>query len=136
MGEKINKGEKMAEVGMIYRCEVCGQVIEVIHSGVGTLVCCDQNMEEMVPKTEDEEKEKHVPVVEKTSGGVKVKIGVAPHPMEEEHYIEWIQVIVDGRSCRKSLKPGDAPEAEFQLSGEKMEVFELCNIHGVWKTEV
>ncbi len=90
-------------------------------------------MELLKEKTEDEGQEKHVPVVEKTENGVKVKVGSVPHPMEEKHYIEWIEVIADGKAYRKFLKPGDAPEAEFCVAAEKIEAREFCNVHGLWK---
>ncbi len=118
----------------VYKCSVCGNIVEVIHVGGGDLVCCDKPMELLEARTEDQGKEKHVPVVEKTEGGVKVKVGDVPHPMEEEHFIEWIQVIADGRSYRKFLKPGDAPEAEFCVKAESIEVREYCNVHGLWKS--
>lgn len=108
-------------------------MVEVIHAGVGELVCCGQPMELLKEKTEEAGQEKHVPVIEKTEKGVKVKVGSVPHPMEEKHYIEWIEVIAGGRAYRKFLNPGDAPEAEFEVSAEKIEAREYCNIHGLWK---
>lgn len=122
----------MTEKNQIYKCNVCGHIVEIFHPGAGTLVCCDQPMELLKEKTEDEGREKHVPVIEKTASGIKVKVGSVPHPMEEKHYIEWIEIIADGKSCRKFLKPGDAPEAEFDVSGESIVVREYCNIHGLW----
>ena len=88
----------------------------------------------IIGKTEDVGKEKHVPVVEKTDKGVKVKIGSTPHPMEEKHYIEWVEIIADGRVYRKFLNPGDKPEVEFELKAEKIEAREYCNVHGLWKS--
>ncbi len=117
----------------VYKCNVCGNMVEVIHAGVGELVCCGQPMELLKEKTEEAGQEKHVPVIEKTEKGVKVKVGSVPHPMEEKHYIEWIEVIAGGRAYRKFLNPGDAPEAEFEVSAEKIEAREYCNIHGLWK---
>ncbi len=124
----------MTEKKQIYKCNVCGNIVEVLHTGQGELVCCGQPMELKEAKTEDTGYEKHVPVIEKTEKGVKVKVGSNPHPMEEEHYIEWIELIVDGKACRKFLKPGDQPEAEFAVNGEEMKAREYCNIHGLWKT--
>ena len=123
----------MTERLQVYKCNVCGNMVEVIHTGVGELVCCGQPMELLKEKVEEEGQEKHVPVIEKTEKGVKVKVGSVPHPMEEKHYIEWIEIIADGRAYRKFLNPGDAPEAEFEISAEKIEAREYCNIHGLWK---
>ena len=117
----------------VYKCEVCGNIIEVLHVGGGELVCCGQPMKLMVENTVDAAKEKHVPVIEKTANGVLVKIGAVPHPMEEKHYIEWIEVIADGKAYRSFLKPGDKPEAEFCLTAEKIEAREYCNLHELWK---
>lgn len=124
----------MAELKQIYKCNVCGNIVEVLHAGVGELVCCGQPMELLKEKTEDVGLEKHVPVVEKTETGIKVKIGSVPHPMEEKHYIEWVEIIADGGVCRKFLKPGDMPEAEFEIKAEKIEAREYCNVHGLWKS--
>lgn len=126
----------MAEVNSIYKCRSCGHVVEVLHAGVGDLVCCDQPMELQKANTVDAAQEKHVPVVEATDGGIKVRIGSVPHPMETEHYIEWIEAIAkDGRVMRKSLKPGDAPEADFCLGIDELAVArEHCNLHGLWQT--
>jgi len=122
----------MTERRQVYRCNVCGNIIEVLHASVGELVCCNQPMELLKEKTKDEGKEKHVPVIEKTAAGIKVKVGSVPHPMEDKHYIEWIELIADGKSCIKLLKPGDEPEAEFQVRAEKVGAREYCNVHGLW----
>ncbi|MBP8960503.1 MAG: desulfoferrodoxin [Bacteroidales bacterium] len=127
----------MIKQKQIYKCSVCGNIVEVLHVGGGQLVCCGKPMVLMVENTVDASKEKHVPVIEKTATGVRVKIGSQPHPMEEKHYIEWIEIIVDGRSCKKFLKPGDKPEAEFPTGAtgvENIEAREYCNIHGLWKS--
>jgi len=105
---------------------------EVVHDGVGELVCCGQPMQLLEPKTQDVGQEKHVPVVEKTTTGVKVKVGDVAHPMEENHYIEWIEVIANGKVYRKFLSPDDAPEADFCVEAETLEIREFCNIHGLW----
>ncbi|MFH1544965.1 MAG: desulfoferrodoxin [archaeon] len=123
----------MTELNEIYKCNVCGNIVQVIHSGAGELVCCGQPMELLKEKTEDAGQEKHVPVIEKTRKGVKVKVGSVPHPMEEKHFIEWIEVIADGSSYRKFLKPGEKPEAEFEVKAESITAREYCNIHGLWK---
>jgi len=116
----------------VYKCNVCGNIVEVLHPGVGKLVCCGQPMELLEEKTEDVVREKHVPVIEETEKGIRVKVGSVPHPMEEKHYIEWIEVIANGKVYRKFLKPGEKPEAEFSVSG-KVVAREYCNIHGLWK---
>jgi superoxide reductase len=120
----------------IYKCEVCGNIVEVLHPGGGELVCCGQPMKLMKENTVDASREKHVPVIEKTVTGIKVKVGSVPHPMEEKHYIEWIQVMAaDGsRFVRAFLKPGDKPEAEFDIKGESVIAREYCNIHLLWKS--
>jgi len=118
----------------VYKCDVCGNIVEVIHEGVGELVCCGQPMRLLVENTVDAAKEKHVPVVEKVAGGVKVKVGSVAHPMEEKHYIEWIEVVVDGRAYRQFLKPGDSPEAAFLVEGDQIAAREYCNLHGLWKS--
>ena len=118
----------------IYKCEVCGNIVEVLHEGDGELVCCNQPMTLLEEKTEDRMKEKHVPWIQKTDKGVKVTIGQASlHPMEEKHYIEWIEVIVDGKAYRQFLAPGDAPEAVFSVTGKNISAREYCNVHGLWK---
>ena len=117
----------------IYKCEVCGNMVEVIHEGKGQLVCCNQPMKQMVENTVDAAKEKHIPVVEKTAAGVKIKVGSVAHPMEEKHYIEWVQIIAGGKSFRQFLKPGEAPEAAFEVKANIEAVREYCNLHGLWK---
>ncbi|MFH1597456.1 MAG: desulfoferrodoxin [Patescibacteria group bacterium] len=123
----------MTELKQVYKCSVCGNIVEMLHTGAGGLVCCGQPMELQVANTVDAAQEKHVPVIEKTDNGVKVKIGSEPHPMTEEHHIEWIEVIVDGHSCMQFLEPTGQPEAEFCLTGEKIETRAYCNLHGLWK---
>ena len=118
----------------IYKCEVCGNIVEILHEGAGELVCCGQPMKLLVANTVDAAKEKHVPVIEKTVTGVTVKVGSVAHPMEEKHYIEWIEIIADGKAYRQFLKPGDAPEATFDIKATTIEAREHCNIHGLWKS--
>jgi superoxide reductase len=117
----------------VYKCNICGNIVEVIHDGMGELVCCGQPMQLMVENTTDAATEKHVPVIEKVDGGVKVMVGEVPHPMVDEHYIEWIEVIVDGKAYRQFLNPGDAPEAFFNVDGDSIIAREYCNLHGLWK---
>ncbi len=123
----------MAKPLEIYECKVCGNLVEVLRGGVGELVCCGQPMEKLTAKTADEGKEKHVPVIEKIDGGYKVKIGSVPHPMEEKHHIEWIELIADGKAYRQSLNAGDAPEAIFNVEAAGIGAREHCNIHGLWE---
>ena len=117
----------------VYKCEVCGNMVEIVHAGGGTLVCCNQPMTLLKEGVTDAALEKHVPVVEKADGGLKVTVGSVAHPMEEKHYIEWIEVIVDGKAYRQFLNPGDAPEAFFPVDGASVTVREYCNLHGLWK---
>lgn len=116
----------------IYKCSVCGNIVEVLIVGGGELVCCGKPMELLEAKTQDQGLEKHVPVIEKTTNGIKVKIGEIPHPMEQEHYIQFIEIIADGQVYRQELEPGQAPEAEFCIQAEKIIAREYCNIHGLW----
>jgi superoxide reductase len=123
----------MTERLQVYKCEVCGNIVEVLHEGEGELVCCKQPMKLLVENTVDAAKEKHVPVVEKTAEGIKVKVGSVAHPMEEKHYIEWIEIIADGKAYRQFLKPGDTPEVTFNIAAEQVTAREYCNLHGLWK---
>ena len=124
----------MTKLREIYKCNVCGNIVEVLHAGAGQLVCCGESMQLMDEKTQDSSVEKHVPYVEKTKNGILVKIGQnQAHPMEEKHYIEWIQVITDNAAYRKFLKPGDKPQAEFPIKADKVHAREYCNIHGLWR---
>ncbi|MBG3877900.1 desulfoferrodoxin [Desulfovibrio oxamicus] len=117
----------------VYKCVHCGNIVEVLHAGGGDLVCCGEPMKFMKEGTSDGAKEKHVPVIEKTATGYKVKVGSVAHPMEETHWIEWIELIADGRSYTRFLKPGDAPEAEFCIQATEVSAREYCNLHGHWK---
>jgi len=123
----------MTEMLQIFKCEVCGNIVEMLHTGVGELVCCGQPMKLFVENTVDAAKEKHVPVKEAVAGGLKVKVGSVAHPMEEKHYIEWVEIIAEGKAYRQFLKPGEAPEAFFPVQGE-FTAREYCNIHGLWKS--
>ena len=123
----------MAEKLEIYKCEKCGNIVEVLHAGKGELVCCIEPMKLFKANTVDAAKEKHVPVVEKTSDGFSVKVGSVAHPMEEEHYIEWVEIIADGEADRQFLNPGGAPEATFKIDADKVMAREYCNLHGLWK---
>ena len=124
----------MTELNQVYKCNICGNIVEVLHTGVGKLVCCGQPMELLKEKTKDTGLEKHVPVVEKTDTGIKVKVGEIPHPMEDAHYIEWIEVIADDKVYRNFLVPGDKPEANFGIEPGKISAREYCNVHVLWKS--
>lgn len=119
----------------VYKCDVCGNLMEVLFAGGGNPACCGQDMKLMQEGTTDAAKEKHVPVIEKTATGYKVKVGSVAHPMEAAHWIQWIELIADGRSYHKFLNPGDAPEAEFCIKADSVIAREYCNLHGHWKAE-
>ena len=123
----------MAERLEVYKCDLCGNIVEVMHGGAGELVCCGQPMKLFVANTVDAAKEKHVPAIEKTADGFKVKVGSVAHPMEEKHYIEWIEVVAGGKSYRQFLNPGEAPEATFCIDADRVTAREYCNLHGLWK---
>jgi len=124
----------MTKRSEIYKCNICGNLVEIIGEGAGTLVCCDENMEKLVEKTADSSTEKHVPVIEKIDGGYRVYVGSTLHPMEEKHWIQWIELIADGVSHKKYLNPGDTPEAIFMVGEAKtVSAREFCNLHGLWK---
>lgn len=131
----------MTQLRQIYKCNVCGNITEVLHSGAGQLVCCGQPMELMVVKNKEEGLEKHLPVVEelpsnvcRDKDGFRIRVGETDHPMEEKHYIEWIEInTADGKSGKKFLKPGDKPEAEFYTRMKIISVRAYCNVHGLWE---
>lgn len=123
----------MTELNQIYKCEICGNIVELVHGGAGELVCCGASMALKPEKTEDVGLEKHGPVVEVISTGVIVTVGEVSHPMESNHYIEWIEVVTEHRTYRKFLNPGDEPIAEFLLEAEHITVRAYCNVHGLWK---
>ena len=123
----------MAERYQVYKCDLCGNIVEVLHGGAGELVCCGQPMKLFTENTVDAAQEKHVPVIEKVDGGFKVKVGEVAHPMEEKHWIEFIEIIADGKVYRQFLNPGDAPEAFFNIAAENVTAREYCNLHGLWK---
>lgn len=124
-----------AEKMQLYKCEVCGNIVQVLHGGAGSLVCCDQEMKLIVESSyEVAAREKHVPVIERTDSGIKVIVGSIHHPMEEKHYIEWIELLVGDKVCRRFLKPGDVPEAFFPITDEQVTARAYCNLHGLWKS--
>ena len=123
----------MAKRLEVYKCDVCGNIVEVLIGGAGELVCCGQPMTLLAENTVDAAKEKHVPVIEKVEGGVRVTVGAVAHPMEEKHYIQWIEIVADGKSYTQFLNPGDAPEAFFGVTADQITAREYCNLHGHWK---
>ena len=133
----------MTELNQVYKCNICGNIVEVLHTGAGELVCCGQPMVLQKENTVDVAEEKpadakamagkHVPVIEKTEKGIKVTVGSVLHPMEEAHYIEWIEILADGKIYRENLKPREEPIAEFCIQAENIVVREYCNLHGLWK---
>ena len=123
----------MAEKLQVYKCDLCGNIVEVLHGGAGELVCCGQPMKLFTENTVGAAKEKNVAVSEKVDAGYKVKVGDVPHPMEEKHYIEFVELIADGKVYRQFLNPGEAPEALFCIEAAQVSAREYCNLHGLWK---
>ena len=118
----------------IYKCELCGNMVEVVHDGFGELVCCGQSLKQYKENTTDAATEKHVPIIEKAENGFKVIVGSVLHPSEEKHYMEWIEVIADGKAYREFLKPGDKPEATFCINAAEITARAYCNLHGLWRS--
>ena len=123
----------MTKLLQVYQCGVCGNIVEVVHASDGTLSCCGQDMNLLVEGTTDAAKEKHVPVIEKANGGFKIKVGDVAHPMEEKHYIEFIEIMADNRIYRRFMKPGEDPTAAFEIKADSVTAREFCNLHGLWK---
>ncbi|MBL7159527.1 desulfoferrodoxin [Candidatus Microgenomates bacterium] len=129
----------MTEQNQIYKCNVCGNIVEVLYAGAGELICCGQPMVLLEAKTEDVGQEKHVPVIEKVDSGIKVKVGSIPHPMEESHWIEWIELIINNKIFRQFLKPNQAPETVFEIKVgdiKTVQAREYCNLHGLWQSSL
>jgi len=122
----------MTKIKEVYRCNICGNIVEVLNAGVGELVCCGEKMELLVGKSTDVGLEKHVPLIEKSENGYLVKVGSITHPMESAHYIQWIELIADGITLRKELSPTDEPKAEFCTLAKNVSAKIYCNIHGLW----
>ncbi len=120
----------------VYLCEICGNMVEMLREGNGKLICCNKPMKNVEEKYEDTGMEKHVPIIERTEKGIKVKVGSIEHPMESNHYIEWIEVVSEEQTCKKFLKPGEKPEAEFNIKDEGLIVRAYCNIHGLWSVKI
>ncbi len=125
----------MAQQLEVYKCGVCGNIIEVLHGGAGEMSCCAAPMQLMSENTVDAAKEKHVPVIEIGAASITVKVGSVAHPMEESHYIEWIELVADGKAYRQFLKPGEQPVATFPITAKQVTVREYCNLHGHWSAK-
>ncbi len=124
----------MVQHNQVYKCNLCGNIVEVVHAGGGQLVCCGQNMQLLEENTTEAATEKHIPVIEQNGSTVVVKVGSVLHPMEEKHYIEFIELIADGKVYRKNLTPSDAPQAEFEITANELTARAYCNLHGFWKS--
>jgi len=122
----------MTQLNEVYKCNLCGNIVEIVHPGAGALVCCNEKMALMVQNTVDASQEKHVPVIEIGANSITVKVGSVAHPMEASHYIEWIELIADGKVYRQQLQPGQAPEATFPVIAKQVTAREYCNLHGLW----
>lgn len=122
----------MPQLNEVYKCELCGNIVEIMHGGPGALTCCDQKMVLMTENTVDAAVEKHVPVIEIGADSITVKVGSVAHPMAEEHYIEWIELLADGKVYRQNLQPGEEPVATFPLVAKSVTAREYCNLHGHW----
>lgn len=118
----------------IFKCDLCGTIVEVVHGADGEPVCCGKPMRAVTENTVEASKEKHIPVVERVANGIKVTVGSVAHPMEEKHFIEWIEIIAGDSVHRRYLKPGAAPSAVFEgVTDAVVTVREYCNLHGLWK---
>ncbi|MCK4935350.1 MAG: desulfoferrodoxin [Elusimicrobiales bacterium] len=126
----------MTKKNQVYKCVICGNIVEMLHAGQGELICCEKPMKLFIENSIDAAKEKHVPVIEKTSEGFKIKLGSIAHPMEEKHYIEWIELTAGEKSYKKFLNPGDASEAEFCIDTAEVTARAYCNLHGLWKSSI
>lgn len=125
----------MTELNQVYKCSICGNIVKVYHTGGGELVCCGKPMDLQAENTEDAAQEKHIPVVEKIDGGFKVSIGSTLHPMDADHFIEWIEIFYDGKCSCIKLKPGDTPVVEFMVQAESVKARAYCNLHGLWSNK-
>ncbi len=123
----------MAERLQVYKCNVCGNIVEVLNGADGQLSCCGQDMVLLAGNTTDAAVEKHVPVMSKSADGWLVTVGSVEHPMIDTHYIQWIELLADGKTYITFLKPGDKPQAFFPVQAEKVVAREYCNLHGLWK---
>ncbi|MBO8169028.1 MAG: desulfoferrodoxin [Thermoanaerobacteraceae bacterium] len=124
----------MTALKELYKCSICGNVVEIVHEGAPALVCCHQPMEKIAAKREDQGKEKHVPVIKESSNGIRVEVGDVHHPMEQKHYIKFIEVLTENKLFRAELVPDQLPVAEFPVSkADVVTVRSYCNLHGLWE---
>ena len=123
----------MAKKLEIYKCNICGIIVETLNGGDGQMFCCDEPMLHLAERTQDAATEKHVPLIEKIDGGYRVTVGSTLHPMEEKHYIQWVEIIADGKAYHQFLNPGEAPEATFRIQADQVTAREYCSLHGLWK---
>ena len=124
----------MVARGEVYRCSVCGNIVELLHAGRGELVCCGKPMDRVEVRREGKGGEKHLPVVTVRDGVVAIKVGLIEHPMEKSHLIEWVELVTDGVIVRRYLKPGEKPEVEFRVDVKHGRVRAYCSLHGLWET--
>jgi superoxide reductase len=125
----------MPKLNEVYKCEICGNIVEVLHAGPAALNCCNQEMTLMTENTVDAAVEKHVPVINVGADNITVKVGSVAHPMQDDHYIEWIELVADGKVYRQNLQPGEAPEATFPVIAQSVTAREYCNLHGHWSAQ-
>ena len=122
----------MTELNQVYKCEICGNIVEIIHAGMGQLVCCGQPMRLLKEETKEQLKEKHLPVIKFNEKGIEIEIGKVLHPMEENHFIEWIEISTEKGTSKKFLNPGEKPRAQFFVKSNKIKARAYCNVHGLW----
>ncbi len=118
----------------IYKCDKYGIIAQIMTTGAGKLVCCETSMDKMIENTTDAAKEKHIPVVEKIGNRLEVKVGSVNHPMNEDHFIQWVEVVGNEESFLKFLSYTDKPEAVFDLECDEFYVRAYCNLHGLWRS--
>jgi superoxide reductase len=131
---ELIKGGHMTKRNEVYKCSVCGNIVQMNHASAGTLVCCEKEMELLEELSADSTTEKHVPVIEKIDGGYKVTVGSTLHPMTDAHYIEWIELLAGDDTQKVYLKPGDTPEAVFKTDATEVTARSYCNLHSFWKS--
>lgn len=124
----------MTQLKQIYKCAICGNIIEMVHTGAGELVCCGQPMDLLTENSIEAALEKHIPIIEETDQGYLIRVGSEAHPMTEEHFIEWIELLADDKVLRLHLSPNQVPKAEFNIKAEKVSARAYCNLHGLWKS--
>lgn len=133
----------MTKINEIYHCSICGNIISVFHDGPGVLSCCDQTMSLLKSNTIEASLEKHIPVFQKTKKGFKIQVGSIPHPMEEKHFIEWLEFAIEDKIIRKQFRPGEKAELIIECQNYNLDnckkdnpkwIRAYCNLHGLWKS--